>query len=207
MVLQLFVGSITMMTLLVAIGPQNAFVLRQGIKREHVPVIVALCVLVDGVLIAAGVGGFAALIRAYPSTIWVARFGGAAFLIGYALVSAWRAWRPAALTPLESGSASLTAVLRACLAVSLLNPHVYLDTVVLVGALANEEPALRWYFGAGAWIGSGIWFTALGFGAGRLQRFFATPAASRILDWLIAVSMIAVAIVVLTTSPSAHAGG
>lgn len=84
----------------------------------------------------------------------------------------------------------------------LLNPHVYLDTVVLIGALANEESDLRWFFGAGAWAASVVWFAVLGFSAGRLQPFFATPAAWRILDALVAVTMIGVAVVVLVTSPS-----
>lgn len=202
MPLQVFVGFVAMMTLKVAIGPQNAFVLRQGIRREYVLVIVALCGIADGALIAAGVGGFAALIHAHPNMTLVARFGGAAFLIGYALLAARNEWRPSGLVPSESGPAALIGVVQMCLVVTFLNPHVYLDTVVLIGALANEESDLRWFFGAGAWAASVVWFAVLGFSAGRLQPFFATPAAWRILDALVAVTMIGVAVVVLVTSPS-----
>lgn len=145
MPLQVFVGFVAMMTLKVAIGPQNAFVLRQGIRREYVLVIVALCGIADGALIAAGVGGFAALIHAHPNMTLVARFGGAAFLIGYALLAARNAWRPSGLVPSESGPAALIGVVQMCLVVTFLNPHVYLDTVVLIGALANEESDLRWF--------------------------------------------------------------
>lgn len=100
------------------------------------------------------------------------------------------------------GPAALIGVVQMCLVVTFLNPHVYLDTVVLIGALANEESDLRWFFGAGAWAASVVWFAVLGFSAGRLQPFFATPAAWRILDALVAVTMIGVAVVVLVTSPS-----
>lgn len=185
----LLVGFIASFTLIAAIGAQNAFVLRQGIRREHVLPVVAVCTVSDIVLISAGIAGFGALISAHPSVVDVAKFGGAAFLFGYGLLAARRAWRPSALTPSESAPARLVEVVITCLALTWLNPHVYLDTVVLLGALANEHRDDRWLFGIGAVTASAVWFFSLGLGARRLAGLFATPLTWRILDGLIAVMM------------------
>jgi L-lysine exporter family protein LysE/ArgO len=195
----LFVGFLTCMTLIVAIGAQNAFVLRQGIRREHVLAVVAVCAASDLALIAAGVAGFGALIAAYPDVVTVTKLGGASFLIGYGLLAARRAWRPTGLTPSDSTPARLIGVVLTCLALTWLNPHVYLDTVVLLGALANEYHGGRWLFGVGAVAASIVWFTTLGFGAGRLHGLFAKPVAWRVLDGLIAAMMIALGIALLTS--------
>ena len=176
--------------LIVAIGAQNAFVLRQGIRREHVLPVVALCTVSDIALIAAGIAGVGALIGAHPGALNVAKFGGAAFLVGYGLLAARRAWRPSALTPSESAPARLIDVLLTCAALTFLNPHVYLDTVVLLGALANEQRDERWLFGVGAVTASAVWFVSLGWGARRLAGLFAAPVTWRILDGLIAVTML-----------------
>ena len=186
----LLIGFIASFTLIAAIGAQNAFVLRQGIRREHVLPVVAVCTVSDIVLIAAGIAGFGALISAHPSVVDIAKFGGAAFLLGYGLLAARRAWRPSALTPSESAPARLIEVVGTCLALTWLNPHVYLDTVVLIGALANEHRDDRWLFGVGAVTASVVWFCSLGLGARRLAGLFATPLTWRILDGLIAVMMI-----------------
>jgi L-lysine exporter family protein LysE/ArgO len=186
----LLIGFATGLTLIVAIGAQNAFVLRQGIRREHVAAVVTVCAASDVALIAAGVAGFGALITAYPNIVTLTKFGGAAFLVGYGLMAARRAWRPVGLTPSDGAPARLAGVVLTCLALTFLNPHVYLDTVVLIGALANEHRYGRWLFGVGAVVASTVWFTTLGFGARRLRGLFATPAAWRILDGLIAVTMI-----------------
>jgi L-lysine exporter family protein LysE/ArgO len=186
----LLIGFIASFTLIAAIGAQNAFVLRQGIRREHVLPVVALCTVSDIVLISAGIAGFGALIGAHPGVVDIARFGGAAFLVGYGLLAARRAWRPSALTPSESAPARLLEVVVTCLALTWLNPHVYLDTVVLLGALANEHRDERWLFGVGAVTASAVWFFSLGLGARRLAGLFATPLTWRILDGLIAVTMI-----------------
>lgn len=192
-----FTGFLTTMTLIAAIGAQNAFVLRQGIRREHVLPVVALCTVSDLVLIMVGIAGFGALIATHPDVITVARFGGAAFLLGYAVLAARRAVRPAALTPSQEAPARLVGVLLTCLALTFLNPHVYLDTVVLLGALANQQPHGRWLFGIGAATASAVWFTSLGFGAKRLSNLFAKPSTWRILDGGVAVLMVILAIAIL----------
>ena len=193
----LLIGFATGLTLIVAIGAQNAFILRQGIRREHVLPVVAVCTVSDMALMAAGVAGFGALITAHPQVVTLARFGGAAFLIVYGMLAARRAWRPSGLTPSEAGPSRLAGVVLTCLAFTFLNPHVYLDTVVLIGALSNEHRDGRWLFGVGAAVASAVWFTTLGFGAGRLRGLFARPAAWRILDGVIAVTMIVLGVVVL----------
>jgi L-lysine exporter family protein LysE/ArgO len=186
----LIVGFIASFTLIAAIGAQNAFVLRQGIRREHVLPVVALCTVSDIVLISAGIAGIGALISAHPGALNVAKFGGALFLISYGLLAARRAWRPSSLSPSEKAPARLIEVLVTCAALTFLNPHVYLDTVVLLGALANEHRDERWLFGVGAVTASAVWFVGLGLGARRLAGLFANPLTWRILDGLIAVMMI-----------------
>ena len=197
MLTSLLIGFATGLTLIVAIGAQNAFILRQGIRREHVLPVVAICTVSDMALMAAGVAGFGALVTAHPQVVTLARFGGAAFLIVYGMLAARRAWRPSGLTPSEAGPSRLAGVVLTCLAFTFLNPHVYLDTVVLIGALSNEHRDGRWLFGVGAAVASAVWFTTLGFGAGRLRGLFARPAAWRILDGLIAMTMIALGVTVL----------
>jgi L-lysine exporter family protein LysE/ArgO len=186
----LFVGFIASFTLIAAIGAQNAFVLRQGIRREHVLPVVALCTVSDIVLIAAGIAGVGTLISAHPNALNIVKFGGALFLVGYGLLAARRAWRPSSLNPSDSAPARLVDVLLTCAALTFLNPHVYLDTVVLLGALANEHRDGRWLFGVGAVTASAVWFFSLGLGARRLAGLFATPLTWRILDGLIAVMML-----------------
>ena len=186
----LLVGFIASFTLIAAIGAQNAFVLRQGIRREHVLPVVALCTVSDIVLISAGIAGVGALISAHPSALNIAKFGGALFLVGYGLLAARRACRPSSLTPSEAAPARLIEVLLTCAALTFLNPHVYLDTVVLLGALANEHRDERWLFGVGAVTASAVWFVGLGLGARQLAGLFARPLTWRILDGLIAVMMI-----------------
>jgi L-lysine exporter family protein LysE/ArgO len=186
----LILGFIASFTLIAAIGAQNAFVLRQGIRREHVLPVVALCTVSDIVLISAGIAGIGALISAHPGALNIAKFGGALFLIGYGLLAARRAWRPSSLSPSEKAPARLIEVMVTCAALTFLNPHVYLDTVVLLGALANEHRDERWLFGVGAVTASAVWFVGLGLGARRLAGLFASPMTWRILDGLIAVMMI-----------------
>lgn len=196
-----FFGFATSISLIAAIGAQNAFVLRQGIRDEHVLPVVSLCATADLVLILAGIGGVGALVTAQPNLTSFARYGGAAFLIGYGLLAARRALRPATLSPADAAPARLGAVLLTCLALTFLNPHVYLDTVVLLGTLANQQPdSGRWVFGAGAAAASTVWFFGLGFGARRLAVLFARPSTWRILDWLIAAVMLALGISLLVTT-------
>ncbi|MGQ7298258.1 LysE/ArgO family amino acid transporter [Quadrisphaera sp. KR29] len=190
------------LSLIVAIGAQNAFVLRQGLRGEHVLAVVAVCALSDLVLIGAGVAGAGAALQAWPPALVVVRVAGALFLAGYALLAARRALRPAegeaALrTDTTGGRTALAAALATCLALTWLNPHVYLDTVVLLGSIASTHGDQRWWFAAGAGAGSLVWFTALGFGARLLRPLFARPVAWRVLDAVIAVVMAALAVSLL----------
>jgi L-lysine exporter family protein LysE/ArgO len=186
----------TGLALIVAIGSQNAFVLRQGIRGEHVAAVVLVCSVSDALLIAAGIAGIGALIQASPAVLVVARFAGAAFLAGYGAMAARRALRPGALTASgRQGVLTAGAAVSTVLALTWLNPHVYLDTVLLLGSVANQQAQdLRWWFGAGAIIASVAWFSALGFGARFLRPFFARPSSWRVLDGLIAAVMLALAV-------------
>jgi L-lysine exporter family protein LysE/ArgO len=177
------------LALIVAIGAQNAFVLRQGLRREHVLPVVALCAAADAALITVGIAGLGVVLTDAPIALTAVRWGGAAFLVGYALLAARRAVRPGTLTPLDRPPATLRATLLACLAFTFLNPHVYLDTVVLLGAVAHHDPH-QWAFGAGAATASLLWFAALGLGARRLAPLLARPAAWRVLDGAIAAVMV-----------------
>ena len=192
------------LSLIIAIGAQNVFVLRQGIRREHVLAVVIVCAVSDAVLIAAGIAGLGALLGVVPWLIDVVRWAGAVFLIGYGMLAARRAWRPTgALTvgeqpeggePAPVSGTRLRGVLLTALALTWLNPHVYLDTVFLLGSIASTWQEQRWLFGAGAMLGSALWFTALGFGARYLGRWLSSPRAWRWLDAGIAVVMVAIAV-------------
>ncbi len=230
--------------LIVAIGAQNAFVLRQGIRREHVLTVVLICIASDALLILAGVAGAGALFTRFPWLVTAARFGGALFLLTYAVLAARRALRPtdpgagglrvdpadvdpvtadaegaghrpapmpgqrasdragaatvaldapvaATLATPESGR--LLAVVGTALAMTWLNPHVYLDTFVLLGSVGSSHGQARWAFAAGAILGSTVWFSLLGLAARALAPVFARPVAWRVLDGIIAVVMTAVA--------------
>ncbi|WP_431949727.1 LysE/ArgO family amino acid transporter [Nocardia lijiangensis] len=183
------------LSLIVAIGAQNAFVLRQGVRGQHVAAVVAVCVLSDMVLIAAGIAGFGALVESLPSVVTVVRYAGAAFLVGYGVLAARRALSGGTLTADGAGtSVALGATVLTGLALTWLNPHVYLDTVLLLGSFANTyAPPDRWFLGAGAMLASILWFVALGFGARLLGPLFARPTAWRVLDSAIALVMFALA--------------
>jgi L-lysine exporter family protein LysE/ArgO len=181
--------------LIVAIGAQNAFVLRQGLLRRHVFAVTTVCALSDALLIVAGVAGLGTLVQSSPVLIAAATLGGALFLAAYAVKAARRALDPGRLA-VGNGEApaGLGATLAAALAFTFLNPHVYLDTVVLVGALSAQfEGAGRIAYAAGACLASALWFYGLGYGARLLAPIFARPAAWRVLDALIALVMAAIA--------------
>ncbi|WP_320781637.1 LysE/ArgO family amino acid transporter [Streptomyces sp. CRN 30] len=179
----------TGLSLIVAIGAQNAFVLRQGIHRNAVLPVVVICALSDAVLIALGVGGVGAVVVAWPAALTVVGLVGGAFLLGYAVLAARRALRPGALHAEGGPTGSIRRAVLTCLALTWLNPHVYLDTVFLVGSLAADRGPLRWTFGLGAALASLCWFAALGFGARLLGRHLARPSAWRVLDGLVALVM------------------
>ena len=177
------------LSLIVPIGAQNAFVLRQGLRGEHVGMVVAICAVSDAILIALGVAGAGALLEGAPALVDAVRIGGAAFLLTYAVLAARRAWRPGALEAAGGSASGRRAVLLAALALTWLNPHVYLDTVILLGTVAAAHGDARWWFGLGAACGSVLWFTGLGFGARLLRRPFAKPGAWRALDGGVALVM------------------
>lgn len=206
-------------SLIIAIGAQNLFVLRQGLRREHVFVVAAICAASDALLIALGVSGVGFVLQSVPWLVDVVRWAGAAFLVTYGVLAARRAWRPseralavddssldpapgtlaaargtggvaASVSVSAAARTSLLPVVLTCLALTWLNPHVYLDTVFLLGTVANTHGDQRWLFAAGAMTASVIWFFGLAFGARFLGRWLSTPRAWRILDAVIAVVMI-----------------
>ncbi|TDP99400.1 MULTISPECIES: LysE/ArgO family amino acid transporter [unclassified Leifsonia] len=193
-----FTGLGSAASLIVAIGAQNAFVLRQGLRREHVLPIVLICVISDALLIAAGVAGIGVLVKNAPIALEIVRWAGFAFLLGYAVFAARRALKPESLTASGAVAGSLAAAVGTCLAITWLNPHVYLDTVLLLGSLsASHGDPGRWVFGAGAATASLLWFGLLGFGARFAAPVFAKPIAWRILDGGIAVLMVVLAILLV----------
>jgi len=176
--------------LIIAIGAQNAFVLRQGLARSHVFLICLTCALSDAVLIALGIGGLGTLVSNSPLMIQVATIGGAVFLFVYGLLAFARAFRTGGLEAAAVKTAGLGAAMAACLAFTFLNPHVYLDTVVLVGALsASYSGSARLAFGAGAALASIVWFFGLGYGARQLAPVFAARRAWQVLDIAIGLVM------------------
>lgn len=186
-------------SLIIAIGSQNAYLLRQALKREFVLSCVAICVLCDVVLIGAGVAGMGRLVSGMPALLLWLKLGGAAFLLAYGWRAARSALRPGAL---QAGAppapSDYRAVVGAMLAFSLLNPHVYLDTVILLGSIGGQQPGDgRLYFAAGAMAASLAWFSSVGLGARYLAPLFARPRAWQVLDGVIAVVMWAIAVSLL----------
>lgn len=193
----------TGLALIVAIGAQGVFVLRQGIRGDHVGLVVLVCLGSDVILIASGVAGFGTLLQALPAGVAMAQCGGAAYLFLYALLAARRSLhagtglRPDGGQAPVAGAATRKAVLLAVLAVTWLNPHVYLDTVLLLGSLASVHGQLRWGFGAGAFGASIVWFISVGYGAAALRPLFARPRAWQLLDAGTAVVMVLLGMVML----------
>jgi len=184
-----------MMSLVVAIGAQNAFLLRQAILRSHVRVLVLICWLSDVALVSAGVAGLGAVVAHAAGAMTVIRIVGAAVLLGYAAMAVRRMIIGEHLEIGDKGvRRSLTSAVGTCLALTWLNPHVYLDTVLIIGGVANSHGDQRWWFAAGSMAASLAWFAALGFGAGLLRPVLRTPRAWRILDSVIALIMIGTAI-------------
>ena len=191
-------GFLAGLTLIVAIGAQNAYVLRQGLRREHVGVVVAICVLSDMALIAVGAAGVGSVIASNQTLLRVVTIAGACVLLFYGVQALRRAIKPEVLTADEDGDLSakrvpLWPVVLTTLTLTWLNPHVYLDTVVLLGSVSATY-AQPWTFAGGAMLGSVLWFTVLGFGAALLRPLFARPTAWRIFDSCVALVMVAIAV-------------
>jgi L-lysine exporter family protein LysE/ArgO len=190
-------GLLTGLSIIIAIGAQNAFVLRVGIagRNRVIGPVVLVCSLSDAALILAGVAGIGALIQQVPVVLIVIRIIGAGFLIVYGLLAARRVFRPKELEVTGGVALGLSRALLTALALTWLNPHVYLDTLILLGSIANRQGVdQRWWWAGGAILASFIWFGALGFGARFLRPFFARPRSWQILDAIIAVVMITIGI-------------
>jgi L-lysine exporter family protein LysE/ArgO len=187
------------LSLIVAIGAQNAFVLRQGLRREYVGLVVLVCAVSDALLIVAGISGIGAILERLPVVLDLVRYAGAAFLVGYGLLAARRACTASRIDADPTGGrTTLRATVLTCAALTWLNPHVYLDTVLLLGSIANTHgDSERWFFAIGAVTASCLWFSALGYGARLLRPVFADPRAWRILDAVIAVVMVTIAVTLL----------
>lgn len=189
-------GLLTGLSLIIAIGAQNAFVLRQGLTRRHVGIVVAICITADIGLITLGVAGVGAAIAGVPALLTALQWAGAAYLIWYGVRSLLAARHAVGL---RARSAPVRSVVSTALALTFLNPHVYLDTVLMLGNLANQHgPTGRWWFALGAYIASTAWFSLLGLGAHTAASWIARPAVWRVLDVFIGLTMISIAILLLT---------
>lgn len=182
------------LSLILAIGAQNAFVLKQGLQRTHVFWICLCCAFSDALLISAGVAGFGTLVEKYPQIESLARIGGALFLCAYGLKSFYSALtKGKGLVAADGDSPSLPSSIALALGFTWLNPHVYLDTVVLLGSLSTQYQPFTYYFGLGAVIASFVFFFSLGYGARMLQPLFRKPEAWQALDVLIGIVMLSIA--------------
>lgn len=187
------------LTLIVAIGAQNAFVLRQGLRREHVLAVVLTCAISEAILVTVGVTAFSRIAAILPGLEPVMRYAGAAFLLWYAAKNLQSALGSSSVLLAASGNVTpLAPTLATCLALTWLNPHVYLDTVILLGSISSQFPGKEASFGAGAVSASVLFFFSLGYGARWLRPIFASPQAWRILEGVIAVTMLLIAITLLT---------
>ena len=187
-------GLFTGLSLIIAIGAQNAFVIRQGLTRRHVFTVVAICTIIDASLIALGIGGLGAAISGLPWLLEVIRWFGVAYLTWFGIKSAISATKSQTLDPSGAESKSIGKVIATVVTLSLLNPHVYLDTVIFVGGVGNTFGANRWYFALGAMLASLVWFTSIGYGAKSASRFMSKPIFWKVLDAVIAVIMFSLAV-------------
>lgn len=193
-------GFILGLSLILAIGAQNAFVLRQGLRKSHVFAVSLTCALSDAILIAAGVLGFGWIVETAPATIPILTWGGILFLLGYGVVSFYRAFTQTEGLYAEGANAgSLFSAVMTCLALTWLNPHVYLDTVVLLGSVSTRYEGAQFAFGLGAVVASFVFFFSLGYGARLLAPFFARPFAWRVLDMLVGIVMWTLALKLILT--------
>lgn len=181
-------------SLIVAIGAQNAFVIRQSLTRKHVLLVVLICALADAVLIAAGIAGLGAVITGLPWLLEFIRWFGVAYLSWFGIKTLRSAMKPQSLDAGEAKSASRKQVVVSILGFTFLNPHVYLDTVILLGSIANQFTVEKWIFGTGAMLASFIWFFTIGYGAKAAARYMAKPIFWRVLDFVIAAVMFGIAL-------------
>jgi L-lysine exporter family protein LysE/ArgO len=186
-------GFLAGLSLIIAIGAQNAFVIRQGLTKKYVLLTVLICACSDALLIALGASGLGALIKSNNDLLEFVRWFGVAYLLWFAFKSARSAFKSAALNSAGEASADKKSVVLTVLALTFLNPHVYLDTVILLGSISNQFGSDKWFFVIGATIASFLWFTSIGFGAKSASRFMSRPIFWKILDSLIAAIMLSIA--------------
>lgn len=187
-------GFLTGLSLIVAIGAQNAFVLRQGLVGRFVFPVASVSALLDATLIVIGVAGLGAFLESVPWLLGIVKWLGAAYLLWFGVVSIRRARHASGLTAAENGPATMRSAILTSISFSLLNPHVYLDTVVFLGAVANQFTDGRWWFALGASLASVVWFFTIAYGAKALSPLVAKPSFWRILDSVIAVIMFGLAV-------------
>ncbi len=187
-------GFLTGLSLIIAIGAQNAFVIKQGLLRQHVLLIVLICAISDAVLIFLGTGGLGALVQSNQGLLEVIRWFGVAYLTWFGIKSVKSAFTNQSLEASESPTVSALKVATTALALTWLNPHVYLDTVILLGSVANQFDSNRWYFAIGASVASVLWITVIGFGARAASKYMSRTIFWKILESLIAVVMFSIAI-------------
>jgi L-lysine exporter family protein LysE/ArgO len=192
-VLAITTGFASGLALIIAIGAQNAFVLRQGLKRQNIFAVVLFCAVADAVLIGAGILGLGAVIESVPWLLVVLRFGGAAYLVWFGISSIRRAISPSTLEASGQSKSNLAKAIGTAAALTFLNPHVYIDTVILLGSIGNQFVNDRWWFWLGASIGSFVWFFGLGYFARVLAPFTSSMKFWRILESLIALVMFFIA--------------
>jgi L-lysine exporter family protein LysE/ArgO len=186
-------GFLTGLSLIIAIGAQNAFVIRQGLTKKYVLLTVLICACSDALLIALGASGLGALIKSNKDLLEFVRWFGVAYLLWFAFKSAKSAFKQEVLNSAGEASANKRSVVLTVLALTFLNPHVYLDTVILLGSISNQFGSDKWFFVTGAIIASFLWFTSIGFGAKSASRFMSRPIFWKILDSLIAAIMLSIA--------------
>ncbi len=191
-------GLLTGFSLIMAIGAQNAFLIRQGLTKKHVPLVVAICAVSDALLIFAGIGGLGLAVSKLPTLLEVVRWFGVAYLLWFAFKSAKSAFKTEQLNAGTGQSGSLKQVVITTLALTYLNPHVYLDTVIFLGSIGNQFGENRWFFATGAAVASIIWFSLVGFGAKAAAGIMAKPIFWRVLDSLISIVMVSIAVMLAT---------
>ena len=186
-------GFLAGLSLIIAIGAQNAFVIRQGLTKKYVLLTVLICACSDALLIALGASGLGALIKSNKDFLEFVRWFGVAYLLWFAFKSARSAFKQEFLNSAGEASANKKSVVLTVLALTFLNPHVYLDAVILLGSISNQFGSDKWFFVTGAIIASFLWFTSIGFGAKSASRFMSRPIFWKILDSLIAAIMLSIA--------------
>ena len=186
-------GLLAGFSLIIAIGAQNAFVIRQGLTKKYVLLTVLICAFSDAILIALGASGLGALIKSNKNILEFVRWFGVIYLLWFAFKSAKSVFKKEVLNSAGEASANRKSIILTVLALTFLNPHVYLDTVILLGSISNQFGTDKWFFVIGAMLASFIWFTAIGFGAKSASRFMSQPIFWKILDSIIALVMVSIA--------------